>query len=519
MLRLLTVAATAVSLCALFSLAATGSLLPADQKEQLAQANKLKSQVTAHITGRRYEEAGKSLGQLEAVVTKLKEGGLSDKDRALAPLEKFMENQRKALERHKPKDAPRKDEPGTPATTPPASESPATPGGISFVKDVAPVFVRNCMGCHGTNNPRSKFSLATYQSLLKGGERGDDIVPGKPGESLLVLLLKGEEQPRMPRGGRSLRADLIERVETWVQQGAKFDGAPKFAADTPLSQIVPSAEEELKQKVAAMSDSELLELHKAKAKEHWTLANPAKSPDTIETDHFVIVGTLPQKEMEQAGQWAESVLKDLGRMFARSPHEAWRGKLTIHLFAERHQYTEHAMEVEKREVPSGVHGHFFSMIETSYVAVPRPPEGALETLKGQLIEQVTVAFLREPERTPDWFDAGVARYLAARIDTKAEVYRQYRSQVREALTDSNDAVAQIVDGKAGGDPGVLGFGLIDFLATQPQRDKGIATLANQLRQKTPADKAIQSVYGMDRKNLAAAWAAYALKRYPVAKKR
>ena len=63
------------------------------------------------------------------------------------------------------------------------------------------------------------------------------------------------------------------------------------------------------------------------------------------------------------------------------------------------------------------------------------------------------------------------------------------------------------------------FGLIDFLTSQRQGDKGIAALAGQLRQKTPPDKAIQSVYGLDRKALLSAWANYAAKRYPVAKKR
>ena len=158
------------------------------------------------------------------------------------------------------------------------------------------------------------------------------------------------------------------------------------------------------------------------------------------------------------------------------------------------------------------------MIETSYVALPRPPEGAAESLKSQLTEQVVIAFLHALGQTPDWFDTGVARFLAARSDPKAEVYRQYRSQIREAMAEPAEAVAQIVDGKGGGDAGLLGFGLIDYLATQKQRDKGIATLGAQLRQKTPADKAIQSVYGMDRGTLTNTWGMYAL-RYPVAKKR
>jgi hypothetical protein len=205
-------------------------------------------------------------------------------------------------------------------------------------------------------------------------------------------------------------------------------------------------------------------------------------------------------------------------MFGRSPKDAvWKGKLTVHLFAERHQYTEMAMVVENRELPRELNGHYFGMIETSYVAIPRPAEDSPATLKGQVVEQVAAAYLAALGETPRWFDQGVARYVAAKTDGKAEIYREYRSQVREVVTSGDDPLGPIVSG--GGNADVLGFGLVEFLASQRQGDKGLAALAGQLRQKTAADKAIQSVYNVDRKALAVAWAGYASKRYPVAKKR
>jgi hypothetical protein len=355
---------------------------------------------------------------------------------------------------------------------------------------------------------------------MKGGEKGnDDIVPGKPDESRLVLMLKGDEEPRMPLRGRSLRAELIEKIETWVKEGAKFDGAPKFTPNSTLAEIVPSPEEELKMKVAAMSESELLELHKEKAKEHWAASNPSKTPEMAETDHFIVMGTLPQNEIEQAGQWAENAVKDLGRMFGKSPKEAvWKGKLTIHLFADRHEYTEHAMVIESREVPRDILGHQFKMIETSYAAVPKPAEEAPASLKGLVVEQVAASYLAAQGETPAWFNVGVSRFLAARSDPKAEIYREYRQQVREAATEG-DPVAALFDDKGGGDPGVLGFGLVDFLVTLRQGEKGLDALATELRKKTAGDKAIQSVYGVDRKSLAGAWSQFAVKKYPVAKKR
>jgi mono/diheme cytochrome c family protein len=514
MRRLIAVTLSAFVAPALFSLTAPAQQPTAEQRQLLGEANKLKTQISSRMTSRRYDEAAKSLEQLETTVKRLKDSGVSDKDAALQSLWKFVENQKKILQRHQPKEPP-KQQPAAP--TKPAEPDPAsTAGGVSYVRDVAPIFARNCAGCHGTNNPRNKFSVNTYNSLMAGGERGDDIVPGKPEESLLVLLLKGEEQPRMPRN-RALRDDLIEKVELWVKQGAKFDGTGQFTPETPLAQIVPSADEELKTKVAAMSESDLLELHKTRAKEHWQVANPSKSPDLIETDHFIVMGTLTPEELEQGGRWAEAALRDLSRIFGPPAHDAvWKGKLTIHLFAERHEYTEHAMMVENRELPAQVHGHNFRMIETSYAALPKPPDGGPLTLKSQLVEQLAGAYLAALGDTPRWFNVGVGRYLAARSDGKAEIYRQYRQQIREAVVESGDAAGLVLDEK--GDPDLLGFGLIDFLVSQRQGEKALAALATQLRQKAPADKAIQSVYGLDRAALASAWSAFAAKRYPVKKR-
>ncbi len=519
MRRLLFVIASTAAVTVLLTVVATAQQPNAEQRQKIADANKLKAQVSSQIMGRKYEDATKTLEQLQDAVKKLKEGGLSEKDPGLSTLEKFIENQKKIQDRYKPKDATKKVDP-EPAPSKPTTEPAPASGGVSFVKDVAPIFARNCQGCHGANNPRSKFSLATFNMLMKGGEKGnDDIVPGKPDESRLVLMLKGEEEPRMPRNGRALRRDIIERVETWVKQGAKFDGAPKFTPNSTLADMVPSPEEELKAKVAAMNDSQLLDLHKEKAKEHWSAGNPSKAPELIETDHFIVMGTLPQNELDQAGQWAETAAKDLGRMFSRSPKDAiWKGKLTLHLFADRHEYTEHALVVENREVPREIQGHHFTMIETSYAAVPKPAENSAASLKGLIVEQVAAAFLAAQGETPNWFNVGIGRFLAARSDPKAELYREYRQQIREAVTEG-DPVAALLDEKGGGDPGVLGFGLIDYLASLKQSEKGLINLGNELRKKTAADKALQTVYGMDRRTLAINWVQFATKRYPAAKKR
>jgi len=102
-----------VALCAAYLFVATLALADpptAEQRQQIAEANKLKAQVSSHISGRRYEEAGKAMQELEAIIQKLKAGGVSDKDPVLVPLARFITNQKKILDRNKPKDPAKKEE-------------------------------------------------------------------------------------------------------------------------------------------------------------------------------------------------------------------------------------------------------------------------------------------------------------------------------------------------------------------------------------------------------------------------
>ena len=63
---------------------------------------------------------------------------------------------------------------------------------MSFSNDLAPVFVKHCIGCHGLGRRASgRLNLNTFDGLLRGGERGAPVVPGKPADSLLIKKLKG----------------------------------------------------------------------------------------------------------------------------------------------------------------------------------------------------------------------------------------------------------------------------------------------------------------------------------------
>jgi Tol biopolymer transport system component len=98
---------------------------------------------------------------------------------------------------------------------------------VSFMREVAPVLVRNCIACHNPKKSESKYVMTTFQQLAKGGKQGEGItlVPGQPEECYFLDVVQPDAEPRMPYKLDPLPKDEIELLERWVSQGAKYDGA------------------------------------------------------------------------------------------------------------------------------------------------------------------------------------------------------------------------------------------------------------------------------------------------------
>lgn len=115
-------------------------------------------------------------------------------------------------------------------------EKGAPAGGVSFVKEVAPIFVDSCIACHNPKVKKGKYDMSRFELLLKGGSKGAAVVPGKSAESLLSLLMHGDDEPVMPKDADLLPKDVLTKVDQWIDEGARFDG-PDVAVD--LRDLVP----------------------------------------------------------------------------------------------------------------------------------------------------------------------------------------------------------------------------------------------------------------------------------------
>lgn len=103
---------------------------------------------------------------------------------------------------------------------------------VSFRRDIAPILLRKCVGCHGDRTNFGGYRAQNYQNLLRAGASGiAPIVPGKPLQSRMYqLIVEKNEALRMPKSDDALPAAALARIRQWIAEGAKFDGADRSAA-------------------------------------------------------------------------------------------------------------------------------------------------------------------------------------------------------------------------------------------------------------------------------------------------
>src|SRR6266566_1158887 len=107
---------------------------------------------------------------------------------------------------------------------PPASDA----KGVTYDKDIKPIFEKSCIKCHGPEKQKGKLRLDSLASALKGGEDGKVVLPGDSAGSILVhnVAHVGDEDEYMPPPDNKdkippLTPEQIGLIRAWIDQGAK----------------------------------------------------------------------------------------------------------------------------------------------------------------------------------------------------------------------------------------------------------------------------------------------------------
>ncbi|QDV21163.1 Planctomycete cytochrome C [Gimesia panareensis] len=102
-----------------------------------------------------------------------------------------------------------------------------------FENEVRPLLIEHCITCHGPQKSEAGLRLDQKATILKGGETGPALIPGKPDASLLVQALRHTDGLEMPPE-QKLEANKIAAVVRWVESGAVWPQGTKLGTGPEL---------------------------------------------------------------------------------------------------------------------------------------------------------------------------------------------------------------------------------------------------------------------------------------------
>ncbi|MBL8827179.1 MAG: DUF1553 domain-containing protein [Planctomycetaceae bacterium] len=100
-----------------------------------------------------------------------------------------------------------------------------------FEKYVRPLLVEHCQGCHGPKKQESGLRVDSREALIRGGDNGPAIVPGKLDEGLLLEAVRQTGSIQMPPVGK-LTPPQIDALAAWIKRGAPWP-AETVTAEKP----------------------------------------------------------------------------------------------------------------------------------------------------------------------------------------------------------------------------------------------------------------------------------------------
>jgi mono/diheme cytochrome c family protein len=370
---------------------------------------------------------------------------------------------------------------------------------VSFVNEVAPIFAERCAGCHGNGQrPGGRFDLATFDRMLRGGDSGLALLPEKPEESLILSRITAEGRERMPRGGEPLTTEQIEKITTWIKEGATFDGE-----DTGRNVVMVAAIAKARRSTHEELSAEREEL----AETNWRRAMPGVTSDEVATKNFLVVGNVGTVTLNEYAKRAEALALSVSKSLkVPTGKPLVKGKTTLYILNTRYDYTEFGRMIEQRtEVPRSWRGHWnFTVVDSYGAIVPaREEEYSNDVLMAQQIAGTYVASL--PGRPPRWFSEGAARAIAAQVQREDDSLIQgWNESVAAALgtsRKSNDFMTGRIDNELANS---AAYSYVSFLMKADA--KRFSTLLRGLNSGVAFDRAFTQVYGMTPVQMADTWA-------------
>ncbi len=416
------------------------------------------------------------------------------------------------------------------AATPKADTPTAADGAaLSFRRDIAPILVANCIGCHTGTGPglaRGKLSMASFEKLMAGGKRGKDIIPGDPDASHLVLMIKGEEAPKMPpnNGQRGFSEAAGEKIAAWVQAGARLDAG--VSATDPLDKYAPTTGDLRKDELTKLKPEERDKLAQQAGLDRWKKATPTVPNFTTGT-HFLAFGNLPGDRTAKLLKAMEAQYTLANRLLgsAKGPALDPTEKISLYVFKDQGAFVEFVRTIENQEVEAGETARAKLNVESPYLVAVDPANGGEETpmtsakkgarkgkkaedsiggpersLAGLLTEQLLTAATNRAGKPPKWVALGLGAYAASQVEAGSPYYRRLRTETLESVRIGwQPKVTEVLGGQAPTETTrAAGFALFEWMSANASASAMTAFLKMMLEGQNQLDDAIINCLGVNR---------------------
>ena len=298
---------------------------------------------------------------------------------------------------------------------------------VSFGLDLAPILTEQCADCHVTRRPRGNFSMASFRAFLRGGDGGTPVSPGKPDASALMKRLRGDGVRKMPPD-RNLSPEVIAKFETWIKEGASFDGD-----DSNLDLVTVHAAS----KARSMSHKDLVTNRKKQTLVTWRLAMGDIKSSTVATENFVVAAAENEARKDEVSKMCESLSKKVATTLKLPKSEPLvKGNISIFLLSKRYDFGEFGRMVEKREFPRELKSYWNFDTINAYAVVLMTRNQSAEDIQVPLTQQMAALHVASlSSDVPRWFADGMGLWVAKRIHSNDDLMKSLDNEAELAARD------------------------------------------------------------------------------------
>ena len=366
----------------------------------------------------------------------------------------------------------------------PAIQKPTGNETVTFASHVAPVLLENCGRCHISRNPRGDLNMATFQSLIGGGDSGAPFKAGDSKNSLLIQRLRGQGGDVMPPTGK-LDDDTINQIAKWVDEGARFD--PDDAGMSMKSLAAKGTS-------ALMSHDELIKHRAEQADQVWNLVMADSPAEHAESKNFRVVGMPIDGGYEDLAKEAESIAKTISAHLDTDSREYFiRGNGTIFVVTRRYDFGEFGKMVLRREFPRGINSYWEHSGTIAWTSLLKTRDKSFEDLRVDLTRQLASLHVADLSASvPRWFADGLGFCTAKALNRKDPTVQSWEKEAGAAAQSMSKPDDFLMNRMDVDKSGLVSFLFVSRLKSNTSRFKKLMT---GLRDGKNFDKVFAEAYG------------------------